>query len=169
MSTSVILWLPLVFYHLCRTWYFTRLWCVYYPRYFTRLWCVGCRWYLTICAKPRISHVSGAFTSLVFYTSLVLYGIETMPPKISIDAKLEELHTFVSENIALFASRAGGSVQGCLRKNHSKVESYWYTLLFKHSGAGDQTWAPRDMFFKLLVTPSIVSLKCANDLLSPRM
>jgi len=58
-----------------------------------------------------------------------------MPPKISIDAKLEELHTFVSENIALFASRAGESVQRCLRQYDSKVDKYWQRFFVKRSGS----------------------------------
>ena len=52
--------------------------------------------------------------------------------KISIDAKLEELHTFVSENIELFASRAGDSVQKSLRQLDSKVEKHWYYFLAKY-------------------------------------
>jgi hypothetical protein len=58
-----------------------------------------------------------------------------MPPKISIDAKLEELHTFVSESIALFASRAGDCVRRCLRALDSKVEKYWHTFLTKYEVA----------------------------------
>ena len=57
-----------------------------------------------------------------------------MAPKISIDAKLQELHNFVIENVALLADREGDSVLKCLRQLFSKEEKHWYMYLSKNSG-----------------------------------
>ena len=56
-----------------------------------------------------------------------------MPPKLDYDERLEALHAFVVENVALLASRSGDSVQSCLRERHSKMEKYLHTLLRRNS------------------------------------
>ena len=52
-----------------------------------------------------------------------------MAPKVSVDAKLEELHAFVSANVVSLAARTGDSLLRCFRQNASPTEKYWCTFL----------------------------------------
>ena len=52
-----------------------------------------------------------------------------MAPKVSVDAKLEELHDFVSANVVSLAARTGDSLLRCFRQNASPTEKYWCTFL----------------------------------------
>ena len=58
-----------------------------------------------------------------------------MPPKISLEAKLAELHAFILAHVLLLSSRSGESVQGRLRQLYSKEEKYCHNK--KHHDAGD--------------------------------
>ena len=58
-----------------------------------------------------------------------------MPPKVSIDVKLREFQAFVSEHLALFASREGDSMRQLLRQLGSNKEKSWYKFLANHSGS----------------------------------
>ena len=56
-----------------------------------------------------------------------------------IDAKLQSLHTFVSEHAALLASRKGRTLRASLRQNAAPLETYWsaqiintYFLMYTH-------------------------------------
>ena len=53
---------------------------------------------------------------------------------VHINGKLEELHAFVGEDVAMFAARSGNSVQTCLVQRNSS-DKPWYKFLAKYSGS----------------------------------
>ena len=58
--------------------------------------------------------------------------VQVMPPKLSIDAKLEQLDAFVRNHASLLASRKASTLQKCLRPKASAEEKMWHRFLQRH-------------------------------------
>ena len=94
-----------------------------------------------------------------------------MPPKISLDAKLAELHAFILAYVLLLSSRSGESVQGRLRQLYSKEEKYWHRFLSKHVFNDPQQQRFDDMYtcvFHARPSPGSIATAMAVRLVTTR-